>query len=92
MFKPDNYITREEMVAVLIRAFNITLEDESLELPFADKDHIGQWALEYVKAGYENGIIEGYPDNTFRPKNPITRAETFTIICKLMGWHEEHSQ
>lgn len=92
LFKPNNYITREEMIAVLIRAFNIALEEESLELPFEDKDAIGKWALEYVKAGYENGIIVGYPNNTYRPKNPITRAETFTIICKLMGWHEEHNE
>lgn len=91
VFKPNNYITREEMIAVLTRAFNITLKDESLELPFKDKDDIGEWAVKYVKAGYESGVIVGYPDNTYRPKNPITRAETFTIICKLLGLHE-HAQ
>jgi len=79
------------MIAVLTRAFNITLKDESLELPFKDKDDIGEWAVKYVKAGYESGVIVGYPDNTYRPKNPITRAETFTIICKLLGLHE-HAQ
>ena len=31
----------------------------------------------------ENGIVEGYPDNTFRPHNLITRAEITTIITKL---------
>lgn len=90
-FKPDEYITREEMIAVITRAFNIKLEDSSLELSFKDKDEIGNWALEYVKAGYEKEIIEGYPDNTYRPKNYITRAETATIICKLKGWHPEHN-
>ena len=84
-------ITRKEMIAVLIRTFEISLEDKSLELPFKDKEDIGNWALEYVKAGYEKGVIVGYPDNTYIPKNPITRAETFTIICKLLGLHE-HEQ
>lgn len=92
VFKPNNYITREEMIAVLTRAFNITLKDETLELPFKDKDDIGEWAVKYVKAGYESGVIVGYPDNTYRPKNPITRAETFTIICKLLGLHYEHAE
>jgi len=91
-FKPNEYTTREEMISALIRAFSIKLENSSLQLPFKDKDEIGDWALDYVKAGYEKGIIEGYPDNTYRPKNYITRAETFTIICKLKGWHPEHDK
>lgn len=90
LFKANNYITREEMISVLIRAFNIVLENKFLELPFKDKDEIGNWAVEYVKTGYGSKIIEGYPDNTYKPKNTITRAETFTIICKLMGLHEVH--
>lgn len=90
IFRPQNYITREEMIAVLIRAFEIQLEDNDVELTFEDKDEIGKWAMEYVKAGFEKKVIVGYPDNTYKPKNNITRGETFTIICKLMGLHEEH--
>lgn len=90
LFKPNRYITREEMIAVLTRAFEIYLEDKDIELTFEDKDEIGSWALEYVKAGFEKKVIVGYPDNTYKPKNNITRGETFTIICKLMGLHEDH--
>lgn len=90
LFKADNYITREEMITVLIRAFEIKLENEGLEIGFKDKDEIGKWAEVYVKAGYESKVIVGYPDNTYRPKNNITRGEAFTIICKLMGLHDEH--
>lgn len=91
-FKPNNHITREEMITVLTKAFDVKLENKRIELPFKDKDQIGHWALEYVKAGYEKEIIVGYPDNTYKPKRPITRAEAFTIICKLKGWHIEHSE
>lgn len=90
LFKPNKYITREEMIAVLTRAFEIHLEDKGLELSFKDKEEIGKWAEEHIKSGYEKKVIVGYPDNTYRPKNNITRGETFTIICKLMGLHEEH--
>lgn len=90
VFKANNYITREEMIAVLTRAFELKLEKEGVELTFKDKEKIAKWAENYVKAGYHNQVITGYPDNTYKPKNNITRAEAFTIICKLLGYHEQH--
>lgn len=89
-FKPQNNITREEMIAVLTRAFKLKLDDDSLLLPFEDKNKIGVWALNNVKSGYEDKVITGYPDNTYRPKDKITRAEAFTIICKLLKYHDTH--
>ncbi|WP_202708159.1 S-layer homology domain-containing protein [Sporosalibacterium faouarense] len=90
-FKPDRNISREEMVAVLIRAFK--LEDEKVfNLEFEDKDEIGQWALEYIRAGVQNNVVTGYPDNTFKPKESITRGELFTLLCKVLEYHEEHKQ
>jgi hypothetical protein len=91
-FRPSNNITREEMMAVLDRAFKLNLDDQSLELPFTDKDDIGTWAIENVKSGYEDKVITGYPDNAYKPNNKITRAEAFTIICKLLKYHDIHLQ
>jgi len=92
MFKANNYITREEMIIVLTKGYEVKLQNEDLDLTFEDKDKIANWSLKYVKAGYESSVIVGYPDNTYRPKNNITRAEAFTIICKLMGLHDEHTE
>lgn len=91
LFKAEKNITREEMVTVLIRGFNKYME-EDIRLQFSDKEKISDWAEEYVKEGVANDIIVGYPDNTFKPQNHITRAEAFTIICKLLGYHEEHKK
>ena len=88
-FMSHTKITREQMVTVLTRAFLDEL-DKNVELSFSDKSQIGDWALDYVKTGVKNNIILGYPDGTFRPKDNITRAEAFTIICKLLGYHVEH--
>lgn len=88
-FRADRNITREEMTVVLIKAFNRKLEGD-ISIPFLDRDQIGKWAEEFVKTAVQQEIIVGYPDNTFKPKNAITRAEAFTIICKLMGWHPKH--
>lgn len=90
-FKPNKEISREEMTAVLIRAFEKKLNKE-IELGFVDKDQISDWAQEYVKVAVENKIIEGYPDNEFKPQDSITRAEVFTIICKLLGYHDTHKK
>lgn len=89
MFKPNNNITREEMITAAMRAFNKKI-DEEFDINFTDKNAIQNWAFEYVRAGVYMNIIEGYPDGTFKPGNNITRAEAFTIICKLLGYHEEH--
>lgn len=89
-FKPNINITREEMVAVLIRAFkNNEMGDEALG--FKDNDSIAKWARGYVASGAKHNIITGYPDNTFKGKGYITRAEAFTIVCKLLGYHDEHN-
>ncbi|MTI69377.1 MAG: S-layer homology domain-containing protein [Firmicutes bacterium] len=90
LFKANNNITREEMTSVLMRAFKLENE-KTLELKFSDKDKISDWAMENVMIGIENDIIEGYPDKTFKPQNSITRAEAFTMICKLLGYHKEHN-
>jgi len=91
VFKPNINITREEMVAVLIRAFyNDEISED--ELNFNDNDSIAKWARGYVAAGVRHNVITGYPDNTFRGKDYITRAEAFTIVCKLLGYHEEHNK
>lgn len=89
-FKPDKDISRQEMIAILIRAFEKEIK-EDVSLDFLDNQEISMWALRYVDSGVYYKVIEGYPDNTFKPKNNITRAEAFTIICKLLGYHNEHA-
>lgn len=91
LFKPEKLITREEMTCVLIRAFNKDLAGD-IDLPFADKHEISSWAQTDVKAGVQNKVIGGYPDNTLRPQQYITRAETFAILCRLLGYHQEHGK
>lgn len=90
-FKPNRAISRQEMTAVLVRAFELKLENEGFEITFEDKKEIAKWAEEYIKAAVENNVVQGDPQNTFRPKDNITRAEAFTIICKLLGYHDQHN-
>lgn len=46
------------------------------------------WANESIKKIAEAGIINGYPDGTFRPEGTVTRAEFVAIINGVMGYNE----
>lgn len=40
----------------------------------------------------EFGVLDGYPDGTFKPQNSITRAEMAAIVCRLIAKDEEATQ
>ena len=54
------------------------------ELLFADSSSISDWARSSLAKAVENGIINGYPDNTVRPQSLATRAEAVTVIVKAL--------
>ncbi|GIP30820.1 S-layer homology domain-containing protein [Paenibacillus sp. J2TS4] len=42
-------------------------------------DIAGHWAENHIKRAAAKGIVSGYPDGTFQPNHPVTRAE-FTVM------------
>ncbi len=40
----------------------------------------GHWAESEIQYGVDNGMIDGYNDGTFKPNNPITRAEFVKML------------
>lgn len=79
-FGPDDLISREQMAVMAVKAFG--LEPGAAEIQFADADGISGWAREAVETMVKNGIMAGYPDNTFQPQGNATRAEAVTTISK----------
>lgn len=79
-FKPDAFITREEFVALICRAFQIT--PVSYGNTFRDTQN--SWAKGYIAALVNKGVVKGNQDGTFRPESNITRAEMVTIIYRLL--------
>lgn len=51
-------------------------------------DVSGHWAEETVKKGVEDGLIDGFEDNTVRPDAPITTAQMITILCRILNASE----
>ena len=77
-FRPEDSIIRQEAASVMSRLLDVNSESE--ELSFDDTENIEDYAVEAVDKVYINDIMSGYPDNTFRPLTPITRAETVVTL------------
>jgi parallel beta-helix repeat protein len=45
----------------------------------------GHWAQAYIEALAQQKIITGFPDGTFRPTEPVTRAQFATIVSKAFN-------
>ncbi|WP_132995608.1 S-layer homology domain-containing protein [Sporanaerobacter acetigenes] len=76
--KPNEPITREEVVKIIGIVFDIKNEDYKLN--FKDYKEIDKSVEIYLKGMVEKGYISGYSDGTFRAKKNITRAEAAKII------------
>ncbi len=80
-FRPNDIITREEASKIVA-----TIKDLKGDgvIDFKDTNSISNWAVEYVDALNDNDIVNGYEDNTFRPKNGLSRAEAVTILSRAI--------
>lgn len=88
LFIPGGSITREEAVTMLARfaAYSgAELENTAGSKTFTDEASISRWAKDAVKLCAGAGIVEGYPDGSFRPKGLITRAEVAKIMVVFHG-------
>ncbi|GAW91176.1 S-layer homology domain-containing protein [Calderihabitans maritimus] len=84
-FEADKPISRAELAALMVRIVVKELGPVSGEAPtFADADEFPPWAEEAVAVAAKEGIVEGYPDGTFRAENTVTRAEAATMILRLL--------
>ncbi|MDD2442873.1 MAG: S-layer homology domain-containing protein [Desulfotomaculaceae bacterium] len=81
-FGPDNLITREQMAVLITKAAK--LSPVAGEVLYGDSGSISDWAKEAAATATENGIMKGYPDNTFQPQGSATRAEAVTVIVNAI--------
>ncbi len=78
-FKPDHNITRGEFALALAKGMNILPVNT---IYFNDLDEYPGFNL--INALAEKEIIGGYPDGTFKPRQPITRAEAVHIMIRAL--------
>ena len=83
-FRPDAPITRAELTKIAASFFSDPRVAADYDGRFSDVQG-AEWYIGYLMTALEEGLIEGYPDGSFRPNRPITRAETCTIVNRTLG-------
>lgn len=53
--------------------------------PVPFNDITGHWAEAAISEMYLKDILKGYPDNTFKPNNPITKIQAVVMLVRVMG-------
>lgn len=90
-FAPDKSITREEMTMMLMRAKAYTsgVKVDSLTSGatniFKDDSKISPWAKESVGFAIDSGLMKGRSQTSFAPKASATRAESASVIKRLLN-------
>ena len=88
-YQPDRNITRAEFFAMVAHWMDLDLTQYSgVELPFADKDKIPDWAINEIKAMYSLGLLQGAESAGGLMCNPtatITRAEAITLLGRTQA-------
>ncbi len=83
-YKPYLMISREEAIVMLVNALKVTNIEEPEDLPYSDYKDISAWAIKAVSYAADKGLVQGYPDGSFKPQNRLTRAEVTVLLEHLL--------
>lgn len=80
-FRPNHAITRAEATTLLSRALKLS-KQKSVDYTDLPTNH---WAYPYIARAAQSGIVDGYPDRSFAPDQPVSRMEMISMIAKGMN-------
>ncbi|MDW0110229.1 NlpC/P60 family protein [Sporosarcina aquimarina] len=83
-FNPKALLTRAEMSAILVRAFDLKLPKSASPFKFVDVDQ-KSFAASTIRILFANNITFGYPDHTFKPTMTLTRAHFGIFLARIMN-------
>lgn len=79
-FRPNSPISRAETTAILTRAYTLAKGLEKVKLTDIEK----HWASHSINLLASNKLVGGYRDQTFRPNQPVTRAEFAVFLTRMI--------
>ena len=81
---PSDTLTREQAAVMLGR--NLLMQAQTGEnTDFSDSRSMSEWSRGIVGSLVDSGIVKGYTDGTFKPKNNITRGEVASLLANAIG-------
>ena len=86
-FRPNASITRAEFAAIATR-FDVNGD----KTPASFNDIADHWAKDEIAVAANNGWVNGYEDGSFPPQNKITRAETMSLVNRVLNRKPETAE
>lgn len=85
-FKPDKLVNRAEALTIIMRAFSKPENESTSEIDDNTFNDIpaDAWYRYTIEAAYDQEIITGYPDGSFKPSNSVTLAEALAIAQRTI--------
>lgn len=81
---PNAPVTREQAVALVGRSLRLKNTPGSTQ-DYRDENRISTWGRGVIRQATDMGLINGYPDGTFRPQAPISRGQAATVLSNAIG-------
>jgi len=93
-FRPLQIISREEMATMIVRAleyagYPAAAADEAALSGYSDTSGVSSWAKAAMAQAVQTGIIEGRTASTLNAKDTATRAESITMLKRLLEQTEQ---
>ncbi len=92
-FAPNEAMTREEMAVAIVRAYHLSKEEagsiEANNAMFSDQSTQAKWSGQAIQEAMSLGLLQGYPDHSFKPKAALSRAEAAAVVTKLLDLIEQ---
>ena len=76
-FRPEAPITRVAVLKMLLLGLGIPIQGGTVAFSDTGAD---QWYQDFLHTAVENGIVNGFPDGSFRPAANIVRASFFKML------------
>jgi hypothetical protein len=86
-FYPDRPITRAQVAALLVKAFNLSPQRPARQFQDVPADH---WAAQAIQSVYRAGFLSGFPDHTFAPDNGLLRVDAWVALVNGLGLLADH--
>ena len=83
-FNGTRSITREQLATMIGRMLPESTTTTLSPVDYKDAKKVSAWATQGVQKVNTLGLMSGYPDQTFRPNQEVTREEMAAVLSKLV--------
>lgn len=94
IFNPTSPALRENITVALVKLKGYDMsrlpDHSTIEAMFKDYNGISESAKDYVAIAVENGLVSGFPDETFRPQATVTRAEATVMLWRAFQFGNDN--